>query len=88
LVIFDKPGGGRVNPVDIARIIRAYPIAAFRFRQSKDLVCALDYDEMAPLDRRSLARELDALFGSTGLVALRPGLERGSAKPVPFWREA
>jgi phenylacetate-CoA ligase len=88
LVIFDKPGGGRVNPVDIARIMRGYPIAAFRFRQARDLGCALYYDEMAPVDRRSLARELDALFGLPGLLTLRSGLERGSAKPVPFSREA
>lgn len=41
LVIFRTPSGRLVNPVDISRFLRLYPIVQHRFIQEKDLSCRL-----------------------------------------------
>jgi phenylacetate-CoA ligase len=41
LVIFRTPAGRLVNPVDISRILRLYPIVQHRFIQKKDFSCHL-----------------------------------------------
>lgn len=41
LVIFRTPSGGMVNPVDISRCLRLYPIVQHQFIQEKDFSCRL-----------------------------------------------
>jgi len=90
LVVFDRPDGGRVNPVDVAGIARREPIGSFRFTQRKDGSCLLECEALAPLDEAAIARRIDALFGSPGISTVSAGFASSgpeAGKVRPFIKE-
>jgi phenylacetate-CoA ligase len=63
-VLFLTPSGGRVNPIDISRILRQYPVRRHQCLQRRDLslLARLDCPDLG-LVAGSLSRELELLFG-------------------------
>jgi len=63
-VLFRLPSGRRINPIDIGRILRQYPVSRHQCLQRKDLSVELGLDcgDLEYL-RDSIARDMAELFG-------------------------
>lgn len=70
-VLFRTPSGGRVNPIDISRVLRGYPVARHQCVQRKDLslVLRLSCAGMGAISEQ-LAQELSGLFDNEVRVDL------------------
>jgi phenylacetate-CoA ligase len=89
-VIFEKPSGGRVNPIDISRIMKGYPVIMHQFIQKKALSSILHLSLYAPLyprDRERLKDEIDELFGGGMKLTIKKNLKPEKEKIIPYIRE-
>ncbi|MEM7786513.1 MAG: AMP-binding protein [Bacteroidota bacterium] len=86
-VEFRSASGGLVNPVDVSRVLRAYPLAQHRLVQRADRACTLDLRVAGPVRPEAVATDLRALFGDVPLeVRLVDGPE-ADEKWIPFVSE-
>lgn len=88
-VIFRTPSGGRVNPIDISRILRQYQIKRLRCLQARDLSIML-WLECADLGliKSTISKEVGGLFAgeiAVKLERLHPGNEVGAEPFVAEW---
>ncbi len=89
-VLFRTPSGGRVNPIDISRILRQYPVRRHQCLQREDL-SLLARLESPNLDffAGSLSQEIAFLFGGEVKVELEKHdfEERSDLKPfIAEWK--
>lgn len=87
-VVFRAPSGGLVNPIDISRIIRQYPVARHQCVQRRDLslLVRLECADSGTFGE-GLARELGGLFGDGARVELERSDFEGGGAPAAFIAE-
>jgi len=90
-VLFRAPGGSIVNPVDVSRVLRQFPLVQHEFRQKADLSCELEVRPIAgpdSVDSGKVIRELKNLFGPELKVKVRIkprlGDRRRGGKTTPY----
>lgn len=89
-VSFLADDGAVISMVDVARIIREWPLVQHEFVQQADRSCLLTIQPLAgyPVDTECLSRKLGELFGQTVRITVvldeRLGEDRPGGKVVPF----
>lgn len=90
-VIFTTSEGKPVNSIDIARILRQYPILNYRFIQHKDYSCVVKINALYPLDysvEKIIQGEIGYLFDDTVKIEICGDASSFGDKTVPFVNEA
>jgi len=88
-VIFEDARGGSINPVDIARILRGYPILQHRIKQNRDksLEVNLRVDNIwTDFAENSMKEEIVTLFGIDS-IRISTDLDPTAGKIVPYEKE-
>jgi phenylacetate-CoA ligase len=90
-VLFRAPGGPIINPVDVSRVLREFPLVQHEFRQDTDLSCDLEVRPVAgpdSIDKEKVIRALRNLFGPELKVKVRVnprlGNRRRGGKTIPY----
>jgi phenylacetate-CoA ligase len=87
-VLFRADDGSLVNPVDISRVLREFPLVQHTFHQHADSTCELRLRPIPGLsfDADAIARALYALLGAVTLVVrVDPALgDRADEKATTF----
>jgi phenylacetate-CoA ligase len=90
-VLFRAPGGAIINPVDVSRVLREFPLVQHEFRQNADLSCELEVRPVGGRDsihKEKMVRELRKLFGPGLKVKIRVKLRLGDrlrgGKAIPY----
>lgn len=76
-----------VNPIDISRILRQYPIVLFRFLQKADHSCVLDLCPVYSLSAETeeeIGAALSEIFDNTVSIEMFSDLEPEDGKVIPF----
>jgi phenylacetate-CoA ligase len=87
MIVFEDSRGKPVNPVDIPRILKDYPLGRFWFLQKKDLSCVLNLlpnNQITNKMRNEILQSLKILFGENILINIE--FEAGENQPA-FIRE-
>jgi len=91
LVMFQRPDGHAVNPLDIARVMRNYPVFMHRLIQDKDHSCLLEVNTMYGLTRpmrEGIMKELGGLFGGAVDISIEEGIDFSEGKVLPYVAKA
>ena len=90
-VLFRSPGGAIVNPVDVSRVLREFPLVQHEFRQKGDLSCELEARPIGgpdSIDKEKMIRGLRNLFGPELKVKVRINPRLGNrcrgGKTIPY----
>lgn len=76
-----------VNPIDITRIMKRYPILQYEFVQKNDLSCKLSFRKLHDFSREEelkIQSELISLFQNEILLELDFNLDTNEKKPTPY----
>ncbi len=89
LVVFEGENQKVVNPIDISKIIRKYPVVQHCFVQNTDKSCELSiriFDPKLPYQKEELQKELHVLFGSSVKIEIRVDQSLGNSekKVIPY----
>jgi phenylacetate-CoA ligase len=90
MVLYRTPSGKIINSIDIAGIIREYPVYFFRFTQRKDFGCTLSLAAGADLSLKkeeSLKDRLEKLFNKETDFFIDRELKSDGTKNIPFISE-
>jgi hypothetical protein len=87
LVIFRDSRGGPVNPVDISKILRDYPVVRHQMIQKKDgslhLYLQFFYDPGSAV-KVSIRLKILGLFGKDQMLIMSEDLIQSSDKILPY----
>ena len=89
-VLFYNKKNQLVNPIDITRIMKRYPILQYEFKQKKDLSCVLSVNklhEFTHLENTKFQQELESLFRNEIDLEINFDLDTNGKKPVPYESE-
>lgn len=90
MVLFRTPSGGIINSIDIAGIVRKYPVYIFQFMQTKDYNCRLSISAGSDLTQKkeeNLKSELDSLFRNETETFIDRDFRPCDRKNIPFISE-
>ena len=90
LILFHTLSGKTINSIDIAGIIREYPVYAFQFIQKKDLSCALSLSAGETLSgslEKNLQNRLKSVFDNEVEILIDRELKIDERKNIPFISE-
>jgi len=90
MVLYRTKSGKIINSIDIAGIIRMYPVYFFRFVQRRDYSCSLSLSAGSELSRNreeSLKNALVSLFNFETEIFIDRDLKPGDGKNTPFVSE-
>lgn len=83
-VLFRAKNGAVVNPVDVSRVLREFPLVQHEFSQNKDLSCDLvirPVDPSRPPSASAVRRALTSLFGKGTRIRVRFDPKLGNRSP-------
>ena len=89
-VLFYNKKKELVNPIDITRVIKRYPILQYEFKQKKDLSCILSIHKLHDFpysDGQSFRKELELLFQNEIDLKIDFNLDTGGRKALPYSSE-
>jgi phenylacetate-coenzyme A ligase PaaK-like adenylate-forming protein len=90
-VYFKNRSGQTINPVDISKILRKYPIIQFQFRQYHELNCSLKIRAGAGavnIFQNDVCQKLKMLFGDISDILIEEDPSLGSdGKIISFISE-
>jgi phenylacetate-CoA ligase len=89
-VLFYNKKNEIVNPIDITRIMKRYPILQYEFKQKKDLTCVLSVRKLhdfSYLQEQSFLEELENLFQKEVDIEIDFKLDTNGGKPLPYESE-
>ncbi len=90
MVIFRTPTGKIINSIDIAGIIRDYPVYFFRFTQQRDFRCTLSLsagNDFTSRKEYDLQKRINQLFNNETGIFIDRDLKTGEEKNIPFVSE-
>lgn len=90
IVLFRTASGKVINSIDIAGIIREYPVYFFQFTQRKDLNCTLSLSAGSNLSLKKeedLKNRIEILFEGENRIFIDRDLKIGDRKNIPFTSE-
>jgi phenylacetate-CoA ligase len=90
MVLFRTASGGIINSIDIAGIIREYPVYFFKFTQKKDFSCSLSISAGSDFtfNRESdLKKRIGMLFDDETVILIDRDFKNGEEKNIPFVSE-
>ncbi len=90
MVLFRTPSEGIINSIDIAGIVREFPVYFFRFTQRKDFRCSLSLSAGSDLSHNKeneLKNRISILFGNQIEIFIDRDLKIGEEKNIPFVSE-
>lgn len=90
MVLFRTPSGKIINSIDIAGIIREYPVYFFKFTQKKDFSCSLSISAGSDftLNRESdLKKRIGMLFDDETIILIDRDFRNREEKNIPFVSE-
>jgi tRNA(Ser,Leu) C12 N-acetylase TAN1 len=76
-----------VNPIDITRIMKRYPILQYEFLQENDLSCKLSIRKLhdfSQYDESKMEDEIISLFQNEISLAIDFNLDTNGKKPTPY----
>ncbi len=89
-VLFYNKKNVLINPIDITRIMKRYPILQYEFKQKKDLSCSLSIRklyEFPYLQEKKFHEELENLFQNEVDIEIDFNLDVNDGKPLPYESE-
>ncbi len=89
-VLFYNKKNVLINPIDITRIMKRYPILQYEFKQRKDLSCVLSIRKLHDfpyLQEQNFRKELENLFQNEVDIEIDFKLDVNSGKPLPYESE-
>jgi len=90
MVLFSTPSGKIINSIDIAGIIREYPVYFFRFTQQQDSRCTLSLSAGNDFTRNKeydLQKRINLLFNNEIRIFIDRDFKIGEGKNIPFVSE-
>lgn len=91
LVLFYNKNRKLVNPIDITRIIKNYPILQYEFKQNKDLSCVISIHKLydfSKLQEQNFRKEINTLFDNSIDLEINFQLNTNGLKSIPYISES
>lgn len=88
-VLFYNKSLNLINPIDITRIMKRYPILQYEFKQKKDYSCELSINKLhdfSLLEQERIEKELISLFQNDIEIKIDFNLKT-DRKPIPYSSE-
>ncbi len=89
-VLFYNQKKDLINPIDITRIMKHYPILQYEFKQKANLACKLSIRKLHPFsfgEESRMHKELELLFQNEIDLEIDFDLDTDGNKPVPYTSE-
>ena len=89
-VLFYNKKNQLVNPVDLTRIMKRYPILQYEYRQKKDLSIQLSIRRLHPFSfaaEKQFRKEIESLFSNEIDLEIDFILDTKGSKPIPYSTE-
>lgn len=89
-VLFYNKKNQLVNPVDLTRIMKRYPILQYEYRQRKDLSLQLSIRRLHPFSfaaEKQFRKEIESLFMNEIDLEIDFNLDTKGSKPIPYSTE-
>jgi phenylacetate-CoA ligase len=91
LVIFRDEENNPVNPIDISRILKDYPVYMHRMIQKKNRDCILSLfvpDIFTTMMEHEVIKKMNVLFGKDIRISLKRGMDNTEEKSAPYINES